>query len=158
MDLVHTEVCVCGPMQSMTPSRKRYVLTFIDDHTKFSVIYLLQHKSEVFSKLKEYVQLVQTMFNKRPKIIRSDYGGEYTDNKVVKYLNKNGIQIQYTTAYASQQNGVAERKNRTLTEMARCMLIESKMNNQFWGETVMMANYVQNRLPWKSVQVTPYKE
>lgn len=155
MDLIHTDLC--GPMQTMTPSRKRYVLTFIDDHTKFSVVYLLQNKSDVFSKLKQYIQLVQTMFNRRPKIIRSDRGGEYTGNQVMKYLNDNGIQIQYTTAYSPQQNGVAERKNRTLIEMARCMIIESKLDNRFWGEAVMMANYIQNRLPWKSVLTTPYE-
>lgn len=156
MDLVHTDVC--GSMQITTPSGKRYVLTFIDNHTKYSVIYLLQNKSDVFSKLKEYVELVQTMFNKRPKVIRPDRGGEYTGNEVIKYLNSNGIQIQYTTAYSPQQNGVAERINKTLIEMARCMIIESKLDNRFWGEAVMMANYIQNRLPWKSVQVTPFEE
>lgn len=89
MDLIHTDVC--GPMQTMTPSKKRYVLTFIDDYTKYSIVYLLQNKSDVFSKLKKYIQLGQTMFNKRPKVIRSDRGGEYTSKEVVKYLRENGI-------------------------------------------------------------------
>lgn len=98
------------------------------------------------------------MFNKRPKIIRSDRGGEYSSNAVTKYLNEKGVQIQNTAAYSPQQNGVAERKNRTLIEMARCMIIELKLDNSFWGKAVMMANYIQNRLPWKSIQMTPYEE
>jgi len=65
------------------------------------------------------------------------------------------MEYKFSTAYAPQQSG--EHKDRTLIEMARCMLIESKMNNQFWGEAVMMANYIQNRLPWKSVQTTLYE-
>jgi len=57
------------------------------------------------------------------------------------------MEYKFSTAYAPQQNGVTEHKNRTLIELARCMLIESKMNHQFWDEAVMMANYIQNRLP-----------
>lgn len=155
MDLVHTDVC--GPMQTKTPSGNRYVLTFIDDYTRFTTVYLLQNKSDVFDKLKEYIKLVQTMFMKPPKIIRSDRGTEYTDSRVVKYLKDEDTQIQYTTAYSPQQNGIAERKNRTLVEMARCMIIESKLDNSFWGEAVLTPNYIQNRLPWKSIKVTPYE-
>lgn len=155
MDLVHTDVC--GPMQTATPSKKRYLLTFIDDHTRFTRIYLLERKSDVFSKLVEYVEMAFNLFEKRPKFIRSDRGGEYTGKTVTSFLSMHGIQVHYTAAACPAQNGVAERKNRTLIEMSRCMLIEAGLNYTFWGEAVTMANYIQNRLPWKSVPVTPFE-
>lgn len=155
MDLVHTDLC--GPMQTKTPSKKSYILTFIDDHTKYTVIYLLQHKSETFSKLQEYVEMCLNMFGRKPKFIRSDRGGEHTGNEVVNYLKKNGIQIEYTVPHNPQQNGVAERKNRTLVEMSRCMLFGAGLPNTFWGEAVNMANHIQNRLPTKAAEVTPFE-
>lgn len=78
-------------------------------------------------------------------------------NDYVKYLDQQGIQYQRTVASTPQQNGVAERKNRTLVEMARCMLIDAKLDKYFWGEAVMMAKYVQNRLPGKEIDKTPFE-
>ena len=155
LDLIHTDVC--GPMPTVSPSGKRYIVTFIDDFTRYTVIYLLKHKSEVFSKMQEYVAMVKTMFHRKPKMIRSDRGGEYTGNEVVKFLKNEGIQIQYTAAYSPEQNGVAERKNRTLIEMARCMLLDASLQNTFWAEAVTAANYMQNRLPTRASLVTPYE-
>lgn len=155
LDLVHSDVC--GPMQTMSPSGKRYILTFIDDYSKYAVIYLLAHKSEVIEKFKEYVQMCRTMFNKTPKFLRTDNGGEYISKQFNVYLQQNGIQIQRSAPYSPQQNGVAERKNRTLVEMARCMLFDAKME-KFWAEAVTMANYVQNRLPAKGIENTPYQD
>lgn len=155
MDLVHTDVC--GPMQTKTASMKQYILTLIDDHIKYTAIYLLQHKSETFSKLQQYVEMCLNMFGRKPKFIRSDSGGEYVAGEVVDYLNTNGIQYERTVPYTPQQNGVAERKNRTLVEMSRCMLIDAGLPNRFWGEAVTMANYIQNRLPSKSVETTSFE-
>lgn len=75
LDLVHSDVC--GPMQTQSPSGKRYVLTFIDDYSRFTVIYLLRKKSEVEEKIKEYIMLVKNKFGKQIKCMRSDRGGEY---------------------------------------------------------------------------------
>lgn len=155
LDLVHSDVC--GPMQTETPSGKRYILTFIDDFSRFTIIYLLKNKFEVFSKFKEYVELCITMFGRKPRVLRSDRGGEYMSNEYINYLDQQGIQYQRTVAYTPQQNGVAERKNRTLVEMARCMLIDAKLEKYFWGEAVMMAKYVQNRLPGKEIDKTPFE-
>lgn len=118
---------------------------------------LLREKSETFGKFKEYVEMCKTMFNSKPKFIRMDRGGEYIDNNFVTYMKTKGIQYDRTAPSTPQQNSIAERKNRTLIEMARCMLIESGMAKTFWGEAVMMANYIQNRLPWKNIEKTPYE-
>jgi transposase InsO family protein len=170
LDIVHTDVCgpmqtltldivhtdVCGPMQTLTPSGRKYFMTMIDDFSKYTIIYLLKNKSEVPDKIKEYVKLVQTKFNKTPKVIRSDRGGEYVNETLTQFFKNEGITPQFTVPYTPQQNGVAERKNRYLTEMTRAMLIDSKLPNKYWGEAVNTANYLQNILPASSEAVTPY--
>lgn len=155
LDLVHSDVC--GPMQTETPSQKRYILTFIDDFTRYGVIYLLRSKSDVFEKLEEYIEMTTTMFNRRVKLLRWDRGGEYTGKQIAAHLKSKGIRVQYTAPFTPEQNGIAGRKNRTLVEMARCMLIDGKCEKQFWGEAVAMANYMQNRMPTKGADVTPFE-
>lgn len=131
LDLIHTDVC--GPMQTVSPSGMRYVLTFIGDFTRYTVIYLIKQKSEVEIKLKEYVEMVKTKFGRKPKVIRSDRGGEYVGKQVIGMLKGEGIRMQYTAPYTPQQNGFAERKNWTLIEMARCtsMLLEAGLHTNF---------------------------
>lgn len=155
MDLVHSDVC--GPMQTSTSAGKRYMVTFIDDYSRYSVIYLIKEKNEVFDKFKEYVEMCKTMFHIKPKVIRSDRGGEYMGKIFQNYIIAQGIQNHRTAPYSPQQNGIAERKNRTLIEMARCMIIEAGLEKSFWGEAVVMANYVQNRLPSREVSTTPFQ-
>lgn len=153
--IVHSDLC--GAMETATPSGKRYMVTFIDDFSKYTVVDLLRNKSETFGKFKEYVEICKTMLNSKSKFLRSDGGGEYSDDEFVKYMNQEGIQYNRTAPYTPQQNGAAERKNRTLIEMARCMLLEAGMAKTFWGEAVIMANYIQNRLPAKGIEKTPYE-
>lgn len=155
MDLVHTDIC--GPMRTKTFGGRRYFITFIDDHSKYTVVYLLRAKSEAIEKLEEYVQLMKTQFGKVPKILRSDRGGEYTGKKVKAFLKRHGVIGQFTAPYTPQQNGTAERKNRYLVEMARCMLIDANLDNRFWGEAIVTANYLQNRLPSRRIDGTPYE-
>lgn len=155
LDLIHTDLC--GPMQTQTPGKKRYVLTIIDDYSRYTEVFLLRSKDETPDYIKDYIQKVKTQFNKRPKFIRSDRGKEYINAKLKTFLKQEGIQVQYTAAYSPQQNGVAERKNRSLIEMARCMIIDAEMPNKYWGEAVVTANYLQNRLPTKATERTPYE-
>ena len=155
LELIHTDVC--GPMQTTTPSGNRYFMTMIDDHSKYTKVYLLKNKSEVPNKIKEYVKYVQTKFRITPKKIRSDRGGEYTGEELKNFLKAEGIQMELTTPYTPQQNGCAERKNRYLVEMARSMLIDSDLPKKYWGESVVTANHMQNRLPVTGNEVTPYE-
>lgn len=155
LDLIHSDIC--GPMQTKTPSGKRYLLTFIDDFSRFTTIYLLKEKSEAFQKFKEFHELVQNQFGRKIKMIRTDRGGEYLNTAFISYLNENGIKMQRTAPYSPAQNGVAERKNRTLIEMARCMLTDADLEFIFWGEAVTTANFIHNRLAWKNITKTPYE-
>ena len=155
LDLVHTDIC--GPMQTATPSGKRYVLTLIDDCSGYTEVRLLAHKSDVNKGIKEYVALVKNKFNKKPKVIRSDRGREYVNAELTNYLKTEGIQIQLTAPCTPQQNGIAERKNRYLIEMTRCMLIDSGFEKKYWGEAVLTANYIQNRLPSRMRSKSSYE-
>lgn len=155
LDLIHTDVC--GPMQTHTRNGKRYILTFIDDYSRYTVIYYLREKSEVFEKMKHYIEMVKNKFERKPKVIRSDRGGEYLAKDVQHYLENQGIKTQFTAPYCPEQNGVAERKNRTLIEMARCMLIDANLPNIFWDEAVNTANYIQNRIITKGANGIPFE-
>lgn len=108
--------------------------------------------------MKQFVEFCKTKFGRKPKIMRSDRGGEYTGNSLVNYLKSEGIQSQLTAAYSPQQNGKAERKNRTLIEMARCMLIDANLPYTFWGEAVATANYIQNRVITRTSGTTPFEK
>lgn len=97
------------------------------------VLLLLSKKSEVEQSLKDFVMFCRTSFNRVPKTIRSDRGGEHTGRNLIKFLESQGISVQLTTPYSLQQNGKAERKNRTLIEMARCMLRDANLPSLFGG-------------------------
>lgn len=155
LDIVHTDLC--GPMKTTTPSGNRFVMHLIDDYSRFTVTYLLKHKSEAAQIIKDYVRWTQNVFGRKPGAIRSDGGGEFCNNDLKSFYRAEGIMAQFTTPYTPQQNGVAERKNRSITEMATCMMIDSGMNERYWGEAVLTATYLQNRLPSRSVPKTPYE-
>ena len=145
-------------MSNITPSGSRYFLTFIDDYSRFCVVYILKNKGEVFEKIKEYLEMVENQLNGKVKIIRSDNGGEYISYKVRDLLKSKGIIHQFTVPYCPEQNGVAERKSRSLQEMANCMIIQSKLEKCFWAEAILTSNHLQNRMSTKLIKnKTPYE-
>ncbi|KAI5352875.1 hypothetical protein L3X38_005767 [Prunus dulcis] len=109
---------------------------------------LLPKQETVFKRFRATVEL-QSGY--KVKKLRSDRGGEYTSNEFNKFCDEMGMERQLTVAYSPQQNGVAERKNRTIVEMAKCMMIEKGMPLEFWAETVNIAVYVLNRSPTKAL-------
>lgn len=144
LDVVVTDVC--GPFQVESIGHKRYFVTFIDLHSKYSEVFFIKHKNEVNEKLMQFVERMKTQLNRKPKIIRSDRGGEYMNDVTQSFLKNEGIKFQCTVGYCPEQNGVAERKNRTLVEAARSMLIGSGLSKSLWAEAVQTANYVFNRI------------
>lgn len=154
-DLVHTDLG--GPIEVPTARGSRFYMSMVDDYSRYTIIYLIRNKSDAEDRIREYCALVKTQFDHYPKVIRSDGGGEYGSNSLKKYFDDHGIVHHRTAPYSPQQNGVAERKNRYLVEMMRCMLADSNMDKVFWGEAISTANYLQNRLPSSSVASTPYE-
>lgn len=152
LELVHTDLC--GPMRTTTHGGNRYFLTFIDDYSRKTWIYLLKEKSATFECFKTFKAMVENESNLKLKSLRSDRGGEYI--VFADFLKENGIKHQKTVRRTPQQNGVAERKNRIIMELARSMLKAKKLPDQFWGDAVTCAVYLLNRASTKSVQgITP---
>jgi len=115
-------------------------------------VYFLKAKSEVFGIFKKFKALVEKQSGKQIKVLRSDCGKEYISREFDKFCEEEGIERQLTVVYTPQQNGVSERKNRTVMEMARSMLKEKGMPNTFWAEAVYTAVYILKRCPTKAVQ------
>ncbi|CAL2238905.1 unnamed protein product [Prunus armeniaca] len=147
LELVHTDIC--GPMKTESLSGNRYFLLFTDDYTRMSWVYFIRNKSsalECFMKSKAMTEL-QSGF--KIKSLRSDRGGEFLSGEFNRFCEESGIQRQLTVAYSPQQNGVAERKNRTVVEMAKSMLHEKGVPYEFWAEAINTAVYLLNRCPTK---------
>lgn len=136
---------VCGPISPCTFDGKKYFVSFIDHYTHFAMCYLIANKSEVFEKFKLYVATVEAKFNEKIEKLRCDNGGEYCSTEFQNFAKKKGINIQYTVPYNPQQNGIAERYNRTVMERARCLLFDSQLDKKFWGEAIKTAVYLINR-------------
>lgn len=149
LELVHSDVC--GPVTPVTWDEQRFLVTFIDDYTHFTVVYLLKNKSNVIDMFERYKSMAETHTGQKIAKIRCDNGGEYISNKFRAICDGAGIQIQYTEPYTPQHNGVAERMNRTLLEKARSMIADSKMSKEFWGEAVYCAAYISNRSPSRAI-------
>lgn len=145
LQLVHTDLC--GPVKPSSNTKKRYVITFTDDFSRKTWSYFLTEKSEAFATFKLYKARVEKETGTYIRALRSDRGGEFTSSEFQGFCSENGIQRQLTSAYSPQQNGVAERKNRTILNMARSMLSAKKIPKTFWPEAVNWAVYVLNRSP-----------
>ena len=156
LDLVYSDVC--GPMTE-TLGGARYFVSFTDDYSRCSRVYFMREKSDVLKKFKEFEAEVTNDKGKRIKALRTDNGGEYVSKEFTEYLKMKGIRHQRTTPYSPQQNGVSERLNRTIVEMARAMLAQAKLPRSLWGEALNMAVYIKNRIPTRGVEgeVTPYE-
>ena len=110
-----------------------YLVTFIDDNSRYGYVYLMKYKSKTFEKFKEFRGEVQKQLGKCIKTLRSDRGGEYLSQEFQSYLRDNGILSQWTPPYTPQHNGVSERRNRTLLDMVRSMMSNSELPKSFRG-------------------------
>lgn len=154
LEIVHSDVC--GPMKTTSMGGCKYFVTFIDDFSRKIWLYPIKAKSECFEKFKEFKALVEKQSEHKIKVFRSDNGGEFMSNQFGELLKKEGIARQTTTPYTPQQNGVAERANRTIVEMARSMLHAQNLGLDLWAEAVVTAVYTRNRCPTSAVQnMTP---
>ena len=160
LDLVHSDVW--GPMSPPTNSGCRYFVSFIDDNTRMTRVRLMKQKLEVTPHYKDFDAETSTFLRRPIKSLsiaqlRSDPGGEYMSKELDAYLKSKGTKHQLTSVDTPQQNGVAERMNRTLVEMARCLIQQAGLPKQYWGEAIMTACYLRNRSPTSACDKTPYE-
>ena len=120
LELVHTDLC--GPTKTTSLNGEKYFMLFIDDYSRMVWVTFLKHKSEAFERFKIFRKMVERETDLKLKCLRSDRGGEFISQGFIEYCEKHGIKRQYSTARTPHQNGVVERKNRTIKEMARTML------------------------------------
>lgn len=143
LELIHSDLV--GPMETLSIGKARYLLTFIDDHSRKVFCYFLKYKSEVYDRFTEFKNKVENQTERKIKYFRTDNGTEYTSTKFDTLFKNAGIQHQLTTPYTPQQNDIAERYNRTIIERAKCLLFDAKLSKTFWAEAVNMAVYLINR-------------
>ncbi|KAE8767964.1 hypothetical protein D1007_60605 [Hordeum vulgare] len=156
LELVHTDLC--GPITPTTPGRSRYFLLVVDDHSRYMWVEMLRTKDEAFARFKKVKAAAEAQGECRLLAFRSDRGGEFNSGAFKLYCAESGIRHQTTAPYTPQQNGVVERRNQTVVEMARCLLKAMGVPNTFWGEAVRTAVYILNRSPTRSLNgVTPYE-
>ncbi|GJU09871.1 putative ribonuclease H-like domain-containing protein [Tanacetum coccineum] len=137
---------------------KKYCLVVTDDYSRFTWVFFLTTKDETSEILKNFIKEIENLMDKKVKIIRCDNGTEFKNKVMDDFCREKGIRREYSVARTPQQNGVAERRNRTLIEAARTMLADSKLPTTFWAEAVSTACYVQNRvLVVKPHNKTPYE-
>ncbi|WVZ90565.1 hypothetical protein U9M48_036856 [Paspalum notatum var. saurae] len=146
LELVYSDVW--GPAPRSVGGRNYYV-SFIDDFSKFTWIYLLKFKSEVFEKFHEFQTLVERLFNRKIIAMQTDWGGEY--QKLHTFFNKIGISHHVCCPHAHQQNGSAERKHRHIVEVGLSLLAHASMPLKFWDEAFIAATYLINRVPSKVI-------
>jgi len=151
--LVHTDIC--GPMPIATTGGKRYFATFIDDATRYAAVYLLKNKSDVVTAFNHYITAASV--SRKCLRLRSDRGGEYTGHKFQQILTRMGIRHEPTAPYTPEHNGTAERFNRTIVTMVRCLLSDSGLEDVYWGEAMRMATLLYNRVPRENGSKSPYE-
>ncbi|XP_066164242.1 cytochrome P450 714B2 isoform X1 [Oryza sativa Japonica Group] len=156
LELVHSGLCEMNGV--LTKGGKKYFMTLIDDCTRFCYVYLLKTKDEALHYFKIYKAEVENQLERKIKQLRSDRGGEYFSNEFISFCEEYGIIHERTAPYSPQSNGVAERKNRTLTEMVNAMLDTAGLSKEWWGEAILTACHVLNRIPTKHKEVTPFEE
>eukprot|EP00253_Pinus_taeda_P036700 PITA_36700 len=156
LEIIHSDLC--GLVQASSLGGNQYFLTFIDDFTRKTWVYFLKNKSEVFEKFRNFKALVENQSRLHIKVLRTDRGGEYISKEFLRFCRENGIHKQFTAGYTPQQNGVAERKNRTIMDMARSMLKAKHLPNDYWAEAVNCEAYILNRCPTKAVMNKVPKE
>ncbi|KAL3699496.1 hypothetical protein R1sor_017518 [Riccia sorocarpa] len=154
LELVHSDLC--SPVELDGHHRSLYFMTLIDDFSRRCSLFFLRKKSQAFDVFVAFKARAENQTGNKIRQLRTDGGGEYISNRLKDMCRTAGIMRQITCRMTPQQNGVAERRNCTLVNVAKSMLVEGNLGKDFCEEAISTAAYVQNRLPIVLVdKVTP---
>ncbi|KAL3514411.1 hypothetical protein ACH5RR_027128 [Cinchona calisaya] len=145
LDYIHSDLW--GPLRTPSKGGARYMLTFINDYSRKVWVYFLKHKNDVFLTFKQWKVLIEKQTGKQIKRLRTDNGLEFCEGEFNEFCKNEGIVRHHSMRMKPQQNGVAERMNRTLLERARCMISNARLTNELWAEAISTASYIVNRAP-----------
>ncbi|GJS64277.1 retrovirus-related pol polyprotein from transposon TNT 1-94 [Tanacetum coccineum] len=134
-----------GPMRVASVNGKKYIHVIVDDYSRFTWVKFLRSKDEAPDFLIKFLKMIQVRLQVTVRRIRTDNGTEFVNQTLHEYYEKIGISHEISVARSPQQNGVVERRNRTLIEVARTMLIYAKAQLFLWAEAIATACYTQNR-------------
>lgn len=147
LELVHSDVC--GPFP-VTREGYKYYASFVDDYSEFAVVYRLKEKSGVADAFKDYKLRAELHTEHKLKAVQTDNGGEY-EGEFERHCTLHGIHHRRTTPYTPEQNGVAERLNRTLCDLMVSCLIGANAGDSYWGDAILYALYTRNRSPSRAI-------
>ncbi|GAA0149387.1 transmembrane signal receptor [Lithospermum erythrorhizon] len=151
--LVHIDLW--RPYKTQTRTGTTYFLTIVEDYSRTTWTFLISSKTQVGPMIKQFFVMVQTQFNKTIKTIRTDNGTEFGNHDIINFFTSHGILHQKSCPYTPQQNGIVERKHKHLLQTARALMFQSSLPIHFWGDAILVATHIINRLPssslgWKS--------
>ncbi|KAJ9519136.1 hypothetical protein QJQ45_007693 [Haematococcus lacustris] len=155
LGLVHMDVC--GPISPPARDGSLYLATFLDDFTRLSVVMPMRSKAQVPSIVKQVIEQLETQSGQRCKAIRTDNGTEYVNQQMQQYCSDKGIIHQHSAPYSPEQNGAAERLNRTIMEKTRSILHAGRMGLHHWADAAKLSNYVRCVLPVTDQPLTPWE-
>ena len=144
LELLHMDLM--RPMQVESLGGKRYALVVVDDYSRYTWVNFIREKSDAFDVFKELCIQIQREKGSNVVRIRSDHGREFENSKFNDFCSTEGIKHEYSSPITPQQNGVVERKNRTIQESARVMLQAKNMPYHFWAKAMNTACYIHNRV------------
>ncbi|GJT43882.1 retrovirus-related pol polyprotein from transposon TNT 1-94 [Tanacetum coccineum] len=143
LHLLHMDLF--GPVTPRSINHEKYTLVIVDEYSRYTWVYFLKKKSQAPETIMSFIKRVENQNDIKVKQLRTDNGTEFRNSILVNFCDEKGISQNFSSPYTPKQNGVAERKNRTLIEAARTMLSGSVFSKQYWTEAVATACYTQNR-------------
>jgi len=155
LELLHMDLC--GPMPEKSAGGSKYIATILDDYSKLSVVRPIAYKSDTAIEVMYAIEMLERQSGYQVANVRTDNGTEYVNKELAHYFAEKGITHQTTVPYTPEQNGAAERLNRTLLEKVRAMLDDSNLPMELWAEAAVTANYVRNRSPVSGATKTPWE-
>jgi len=157
LELVHSDIM--GPLRTLTRKGAHYVITIVDDFSRYNWAYLVKRRTDFSEVFNKWMTMAERQSGMRLKILRSDRGGEYMSWSFQMSLQRKGIQHQSTVPYNPQQNGVAERLNRTLMDGTRSMLSQASLREKWWGDALLYTSWCRNKVTHSTMQhrTTPYE-
>ncbi|XP_021734165.1 uncharacterized protein LOC110700891 [Chenopodium quinoa] len=156
LELIHMDLC--GPMRIQSRSGKRYVMVIVDDFSRYTWVFFLVSKDDTFDQFVAFVKKEQRRTGHQLVHLRSNHGTDFENSKFDEFCEEHGMDHNFSASKTPQQNGVVERKNRSLEDMERTMLISSGLPRNFWAEAVNTACYILNKVSIRAItNKTPYE-